>query len=86
LPCTITVQGLPVGLHFDRKLLNHEGKVNPSAPQHRCWGLLRVDPERVFVPALKSRARAQSKGQYDISPVIEMDWEKKWIRDEREKF
>jgi len=23
-------------------------EVNPSAPQHKCWGLLRVDPERRF--------------------------------------
>jgi hypothetical protein len=22
--------------------------VNPSAPRHKCWGLLRVDPERRF--------------------------------------
>ncbi|PIV21684.1 MAG: hypothetical protein COS40_07075 [Deltaproteobacteria bacterium CG03_land_8_20_14_0_80_45_14] len=23
-------------------------KVNPSTPQLKCWGLLRVDPERRF--------------------------------------
>jgi len=23
--------------------------VNPSTPQHKCWGLLRVDPERRFL-------------------------------------
>jgi hypothetical protein len=26
--------------------------VNPSTPQHKCWGLLRVDPERRFLTPL----------------------------------
>jgi len=25
-----------------------KAKVNPSTPHHKCWGLLRVDPERRF--------------------------------------
>ena len=25
---------------------DHVCQVNPSTPHHKCWGLLRVDPER----------------------------------------
>ena len=32
--------------------------VNPSTPQHKYWGLLRVDPERRFTPALKGELDA----------------------------
>ena len=44
-------------------------RLSPAFRPELAFGLssgrgLRVDPERVFVPALKSRAWAQSKGQY----------------------
>jgi hypothetical protein len=32
-----------------RLALRQEGEVNPSAPRHKCRGLLRVDPERRFL-------------------------------------
>jgi len=75
------------GLCFDRKLLNHEEKVNPSAPQHRCWDLpsARAQAEGsgltlsgALHTTLKDRAWRRRMGQYDIillSPVIEMDRE-----------
>ena len=39
-----------------------QSKVNPSAPRHKCRGLLRVDPERRFSPALKGRGFTPSNG------------------------
>jgi len=45
-------------------MLSH---VKPPALRPKGQSLLRVDPERTFIPALKSRAWAQSKGQAAIS-------------------
>jgi len=39
-----------------------ENKVNPSTPQPKCWGLLRVDPERRFTQRPKGRSLAAPKG------------------------
>ena len=40
------------------------GNVNSSAPQHKCWGLLRVDPGRRIKHRLKAEALAPSKDQF----------------------
>jgi hypothetical protein len=37
-------------------------KVNPSTPQHKCWGLLRIDPERRFTHRHKGRSLAPPNG------------------------
>jgi len=49
--------------------------VNPSTPQHKCWGLLRVDPERRFIPHPKGWGLAPPNGS-----ICSMDHE---IREER---
>jgi hypothetical protein len=36
--------------------------VNPSTPQHKCWGLLRVDPERRFIHRPKGRSLTPPNG------------------------
>jgi len=41
-------------------------EVNPSTPQHKCWGLLRVDPERRFTPRPEGRGLAPPNGSNDF--------------------
>jgi hypothetical protein len=40
------------------------GNINPSALQHKCWGLLRVDPERRVKQRLKDEVLAPSEDQF----------------------
>jgi hypothetical protein len=40
-------------------------QINPSTPQHKYWGLLRVDPERrFFTPLLKAGLAAAEWVKY----------------------
>ena len=43
--------------------------VNPSTPQHKCWGLLRVDPERsFFTPPSKAGLGAAEWVKVSLEP------------------
>jgi hypothetical protein len=59
------------GLCFNRKLLKHNEKVNPSTPWLEIQGLLRVDPEwRYFTLPSKTRlgaAERVNKNTYKIA-------------------
>jgi hypothetical protein len=45
-------------------------KVNPSAPRHKCRGLLRVDPERRFLPPpSKAGLSAVDRVKWYLRPV-----------------
>jgi len=48
-----------------------EKEVNPSTPQHKCWALLRVDPERRFTPRPEGRGLAPPNGSNRAGTVDE---------------
>jgi hypothetical protein len=75
-------------LSFDDFKMLCSVQVDPSTPQPEGWGLLRVDPERRFLPRPKGRGLAPSNGSmtntYLISFLKAVAFYYVWVKGEPE--